>query len=154
MNKHHAHSHRPAGARRAGRHLVVLAVVLLAAAACSRSTPPGQQVRVSLRDFHIGTSATTVPGGTVTFDVSSRGPTTHEFVVVRTDLSASALPIGPDGITVDEESPRLAHVGEASDVDIGGAIALTLQLGPGHYVLFCNLEGHYLAGMHTSLTVD
>src|SRR6266496_1744399 len=93
------------------RHLGILAIVLLAAAACSRSTPPGQQVRVSLRDFHVGTSAATIPGGTVTFDVSSRGPTTHEFVVVRTDLSAGALPIGPDGITVDEESPRLGHVG-------------------------------------------
>ena len=153
MNKHHAPGHRPAGARLAVRHLAVLAVVLLAAAACSRSAPPGQQVRVSLRDFHIRTSAATVPGGTVTFEVSSRGPTTHEFVVVRTDLSAGALPIGPDGITVDEESPRLGHVGEAPDVDIAGATALTLQLAPGHYVLFCNLEGHYLAGMHTSLTV-
>jgi uncharacterized cupredoxin-like copper-binding protein len=26
-------------------------------------------------------------------------------------------------------------------------------LAPGHYVLFCNLEGHYLGGMNVSLEV-
>jgi uncharacterized cupredoxin-like copper-binding protein len=27
------------------------------------------------------------------------------------------------------------------------------SLAPGHYVLICNIAGHYQLGMHTSLTV-
>ena len=30
---------------------------------------------------------------------------------------------------------------------------LGLGLTPGNYVLYCNLEGHYLGGMHASLAV-
>ena len=128
-----------------------MALALLAASACSHPAPPGPQVRVALRDFQIGTSAATVRAGTVTFDVSSEGPTTHEFVVVRTELAPQSLPLSSDGITVNEDSLQLTHVGEVSDVDIDTSDTLTLHLAPGHYVLFCNLEGHYLAGMHTSL---
>ena len=39
----------------------------------------------------------------------------------------------------------------------GGAMrvrqTLVLHLAPGHYVLYCNLEGHYLGGMYAALTV-
>jgi uncharacterized cupredoxin-like copper-binding protein len=28
-----------------------------------------------------------------------------------------------------------------------------VRLPPGHYVLYCNMEGHYLAGMHAEVTV-
>ena len=28
-----------------------------------------------------------------------------------------------------------------------------MHLEPGRYVLFCNMEGHYMAGMHTVLVV-
>ena len=30
---------------------------------------------------------------------------------------------------------------------------LTLDLKPGRYVLWCNLEGHYLGGMHETFDV-
>ena len=31
---------------------------------------------------------------------------------------------------------------------------LRLHLAPGRYVLFCNMSGHYLGGMHTELVVE
>ena len=42
-------------------------------------------------------SSPTAPAGKVTLSVSNIGPTTHEFVVVRTDLPDGELPIGADG---------------------------------------------------------
>ena len=31
---------------------------------------------------------------------------------------------------------------------------LKLHLAPGRYLLFCNMEGHYMGGMHTELVVS
>jgi uncharacterized cupredoxin-like copper-binding protein len=76
---------------------------------------------------------------------------THEFVVVRTDLPDDQLPIGSDGLSVNEE--WLSSMGELDDVPASQSRSLTVDLAPGRYVFFCNLEGHYLGGMHGVLEV-
>ena len=38
-------------------------------------------------------------------------------------------------------------------LDIDERQTQVLGLTPGNYVLYCNLEGHYLGGMHASLAV-
>ena len=35
----------------------------------------------------------------------------------------------------------------------GATKTITIDLKPGHYVLFCNLPGHYAAGMHQDFWV-
>ena len=131
---------------------VVLAIALVASGACGRpAVVRGQRVDVSLHDFRIDTARTEMPSGTVTLVVHNRAPATHEFVVVRTDLAPNLLPIAADGLSVDEEKVR--NAGEVSDVRAGTTETLTLRLPPGRYVLICNLEGHYLGGMHHSLIV-
>jgi len=45
------------------------------------------------------------------------------------------------------------YLGEISDLDPLASGALTLTLKPGTYILFCNLPGHYMAGMWTLVTV-
>lgn len=107
---------------------------------------------VTLKDFSIRTSTPTVDAGLVAFDVYNTGPATHEFVVVRTDLPDDQLPIAADGLSVDEDA--LADVGEISEVNIWTSHTLDLRLSPGRYVFFCNLDGHYLGGMHVSLVVS
>jgi uncharacterized cupredoxin-like copper-binding protein len=87
----------------------------------------------------------------VTLSVSNIGPTTHEFVVVRTNLPDDELPIGADGLSVDED--RLDDVDEIEGVEDGSTEQVTVQLKPGRYVFFCNFEGHYLAGMHAAVRV-
>jgi len=89
----------------------------------------------------------------VTFQVHNRGPSTHEFVVVRTGIAASRLPLKTDGLTINEESSALHPVGSVEELDIAHDHALRLHLKPGHYIIFCNLEGHYLGGMRASLDV-
>jgi uncharacterized cupredoxin-like copper-binding protein len=110
-------------------------------------------VEVTVKDFRIDTAGASVRSGLVAFDVHNRGPSTHEFVVMRTELGDGGLPLQADGLTVDEDSTALRLVGEDDDIDLGDTRSLVLRLPPGHYVLFCNLEGHYLGGMHASIEV-
>jgi uncharacterized cupredoxin-like copper-binding protein len=42
---------------------------------------------------------------------------------------------------------------EAEGLDIGDRRTLALRLAAGNYVLYCNMEGHYLGGMHAAFTV-
>ncbi len=116
-------------------------------------TPSGTPVNVLLDDFRVWQDAAVVPAGTVSFRILNQGPTTHELIVVRTDLAPDKLPLQPDGLTVNEEAPGIDLLDEVEGLDIDDRETLALRLAPGHYVLYCNLEGHYLGGMHEALTV-
>ena len=59
----------------------------------------------------------------------------------------------PDGLTVDEEAVERSEPGSLEPGAPGAVRDLTVQLKPGRYILFCNMEGHYMAGMHTELVV-
>ena len=122
-------------------------------AACTRSPAPapGHAVDVSLRDFRITPSRHAATSGVLTFRIQNHAPATHEFVVFRTDLPPARLPIGSDGLSVDESVLR--DVAEISEVQSGTSETLSVALRPGHYVLICNLEGHYLGGMQGALDV-
>jgi uncharacterized cupredoxin-like copper-binding protein len=133
--------------------LAIGGFALLAPAACSAAPQPkGQVVDITLRDFHIDTATRSVAGGDVVLQVANDAPATHEFVVVRTNLPSDGLPLGPDGLTVNED--WLDGVGELHEVPAGTVGTLPLTLAPGRYVFFCNLEGHYLGGMHAVLEVS
>jgi len=122
------------------------------------AVPSGAQgtagVHVVIRDFKIRAQTQPVVAGTVTLRVENRGPSTHEFNIDRTALAADALPLGPDGLTVDEDSQLLHRIDAGDDIRLGETRDITVRLKPGHYVVWCNLEGHYLGGMHFSLNVE
>lgn len=119
-------------------------------AACAPTPAPTDAgIGVTEKDFAIQVPASIPSGGDVIFHVTNEGPATHEFVVVRSDLPSGELPIGPDGLSADEDA--VENMGEISQVDYGSTETLHLSLPPGRYVLFCNLEGHYLGGMHAAL---
>jgi uncharacterized cupredoxin-like copper-binding protein len=135
--------------------LVPVAVVTWVGAARHPGAPAPafRDVNVWLDDFHVRPDTAVVPAGVVRFRIVSDGPSTHEFIVGRSDRAPGKLPLQRDGLTVDEEGPGLKHVEEAEGLDIADRRTLTLTLAPGHYVLFCNMEGHYLGGMHAAITV-
>jgi hypothetical protein len=128
---------------------------LLVMGACSGAAPSegGTQVRITARDFKFELARSIAPAGEVVFDIDNEGPSTHELVVVGTNLPSDALPLRPDGLTVDEDSPSIEAIGEYGEIGLGDHRALALQLPPGRYVLFCNLEGHYLGGMRLGFEV-
>jgi uncharacterized cupredoxin-like copper-binding protein len=116
-------------------------------------TPNGTPVNVLLEDFKVQRDAAVVPAGTVRFRILNHGPTTHELIVVRTDRAPDKLPLQDDGLTVDEEGPGVELLDEAEGLDIDDRQTMVLSLAQGHYVMYCNLEGHYLGGMYAALTV-
>ena len=131
----------------------VAVAVPLTVARRDEPTPRGTLHNVLLEDFEVRQEATAVPAGTVSFRVRNQGPTTHELIVVRTDRPPDKLPLQDDGLTVDEEAPGVELLDEAEGLDIDDRQTLVLDLTPGNYVLYCNLEGHYLGGMYEALTV-
>jgi uncharacterized cupredoxin-like copper-binding protein len=131
---------------------LVLAVTLTDARR-DEPTPRGTPLNVLLKDFEVRQEATIVPAGTVSFRIRNEGPTSHELIVVRTDLGPGKLPLQDDGLTVDEEGEGVEFLDDVNGLDIDDRETLVLDLTPGHYVLYCNLEGHYLGGMYEALTV-
>src|SRR3954454_14432204 len=75
----------------------------------------------------------------------------HEFLIVPTRLAPEQFPMAKDGSRVDER--KLKGIKELDDLKPGKGGALTLDLKPGHYVVFCNEPGHFQGGMHAELTV-
>jgi uncharacterized cupredoxin-like copper-binding protein len=93
-----------------------------------------------------------VPAGKVTFRVKNTSPDeVHEFLIVPTRLAPGQFPMAKDGSRVDER--KLKGIKELDDLKPGKGGALTLDLKPGHYVVFCNEPGHFQGGMHAELTV-
>jgi uncharacterized cupredoxin-like copper-binding protein len=136
--------------------LVLAALALAVPVAVARRhepTPSGTPVNVLLKDFKVERDMAVVPAGTVSFRIRNQGPTTHEYIVVRTDRAPDKLPLQRDGLTVNEEAPGIDLLDEAEGLDIDDRQTLVLDLAAGHYVMYCNLEGHYLGGMHAALTV-
>jgi uncharacterized cupredoxin-like copper-binding protein len=149
------------------RTLPVVAIVLVALAAAGivaillsggsggdakkASTPPPAAsgpsvVQTRLTDFKITPSASDVPAGKVTFVATNAGKEEHEMVVVRTAKPAGSLMKG-------KEASEAGAVDEIPEFDAGLTKRLSLDLKPGHYVLLCNVPGHYKAGMFTDFTV-
>jgi uncharacterized cupredoxin-like copper-binding protein len=135
----------------------VLAAVALAVsltmARRDEPTPGGTPVNVLLADFKVRRDTAVVAAGTVNFRILNQGPTTHEFIVVRTDRAPDQLPLQRDGLTVNEDAPGIELLDEAQGLDIDDRQTMVLDLAAGQYVMYCNLEGHYLGGMHAALTV-
>ena len=111
-------------------------------------------VPVQLANFKI-TMPDHAKAGLVRFDLQGLGPTMHEFNVERTDAKPGGMPLAADG-TVDDQNPHdgFTHLTEREGIDMGKSATLTVRLAPGHYVLYCNMDGHYRAGMHAEVTVS
>ena len=97
-------------------------------------------------------NASVIPAGTVTFDVMNVSTDSeHEMVVTKLSGPDGTLPYNADAMRVDEEAA--GSKGEVSELQSGAKGSLTVMLEPGTYVLYCNIEGHYAAGMWTEITV-
>ena len=130
------------------------------AAATTGSTGDGTSVAVTLQEFAIAAAPASAPAGSVTFDVTNDGPNdVHEFVVIKTDLGPTELPVDDKGV-VDEEGAGIEPVDEIEDIEVGATPSLTVDLEAGNYVLICNIyskseqEAHYSEGMRIGFTVE
>jgi plastocyanin len=122
----------------------VTAALMLGLAACGQSgggsvasstttsgaRTEGTVVRIAARDLVLVPKAVTAPPGQVTLDYVNEGQLQHSLLV-------------------DGQEKRLAlGVAKNGDTDEG-----TIDLGPGTYVLYCDIPGHRAAGMEANLTI-
>jgi uncharacterized cupredoxin-like copper-binding protein len=162
--------HSPAVPVRRAAGLAAAAMLLAACGSASTSSAPtaaanptgggaggsagvGGAINVTEADFKIEPSATTAAPGPVTFHITNSGTQVHEFVVLKTDTAGDKLPMATDAPEVQEDATGLTVVDEAEDIAAGATADLSVTLEAGHYVLICNVPGHYTLGMHTDFTV-
>ena len=119
-------------------------------------------VDVLLSEFIVEPDPASAGAGDITFAVTNEGEEVHEFVIVKTDLAADALPTLDDG-SFDEEGEGVEVVDEIEDIAAGADGEVTANLEAGGYILLCNLveeedsgetESHYEEGMHAAFTVQ
>ncbi|MGE3856959.1 MAG: plastocyanin/azurin family copper-binding protein [Dehalococcoidia bacterium] len=107
------------------------------------------EVRVGLDEMTVQPSPSSVSAGTVRFVATNNGSLPHELVVVRSDTAPGDLPVS--GSTVDES--QINVIGKTEQFPAGEERTLELDLEAGQYILFCNVPGHYQAGMYIGFTV-
>jgi uncharacterized cupredoxin-like copper-binding protein len=157
----------------AGRLGALLAAAAFALSACGPAATPspsavttfspggeGTTVDVTLQEFAVVPSVASATAGDVTFNLTNSGPDDpHEFVIIKTDLDAGALPTDENG-AVDEAGEGIEVIDEVEEIEVGATAELTATLEAGNYVLICNIwdedeqEAHYQKGMHTAFTVN
>ncbi|HKG02964.1 MAG TPA: cupredoxin domain-containing protein [Conexibacter sp.] len=111
---------------------LLLAALVAAGPADARRQLPTTSVGVGAREYRLAAYRTSVPRGTVRFNLANYGEDGHDLVV-RT--------LG---------GHELARTGE---VRAGRRVTLQLPLAPGTYRLICDLADHEARGMRTTLKV-
>lgn len=113
------------------------------------SAGEGGEAAYTLKEFSID-GPSELAAGEVTFEVSNAGALPHEFLVVKTDTPAADLPTNGTGADL----TGLETVVQIDQFNPGSDESATVDLAAGHYVLICNIAGHYAGGMHADLTVN
>lgn len=134
------------GAAGGGRRATALAAAALLLSACAGDTdngddspgpdgPPtieGTQVSAELTEFAITLDTTTFSAGTYTFVAKEQGQAPHALSI--------------EGPGVDTTSTDVLNPGDAD-------AALTVDLSPGTYTLWCPVGDHRSQGMELTITV-
>src|SRR5205823_5382321 len=134
--------------------MLTAALVAALAAGCSTGHRLGASARVidvTERDFAISVSQRNIAAGTVVFRATNRGPDAHELIVTR--VRNRKLLLRSDGLTVSEEGLEKSIVGTLEPGQPNSVRDIRVRLVPGRYVLFCNMSGHFMGGMHADLVV-
>ncbi len=107
---------------------------------------------MSKANMGITLSKSEVAAGSVTLNATNDSKDMiHEMVVAPLTSPDEVLAYKADLDKVDEDAA--VHLGEVAELEPGQKGALTINLKPGQYILYCNIPGHYMAGMWTVLTV-
>jgi Sulfocyanin (SoxE) domain len=117
-------------------------------------TGTGHLVNVIVRNFGI-VLPKVIPTGKVTFVVRGVGPTLHEFNVAKSTRDPKKLELAGDD-TVADTVPMsgFTFIAQVEGIDVGMTKTLTTNITAGHYVFYCNMDGHYMAGMSAQAVAE
>ncbi len=154
-----------------GKRILVIAVVVAAcgllavgcesdegttttAATDAASGAASKAITVDMSEYAYDPVDAIAKAGAVTITTKNVGQLPHELVLAHTDLAPDALPTLPDG-SVDEAKIEKAGdaPGEVPESAAGASKTGIIDLPAGRYVMYCNIPGHYAAGMYGTLTV-
>ncbi len=112
----------------------------------------GMHADMAKAPMGIAVNPKTATPGEVRFDVTNLASSlVHEVQVARINDEAQVLPYDQSRNKVDLEG--LQTLGAVSEIMPNKSASLILDLAPGKYLLFCNVAGHYMAGMWTVVDV-
>ena len=133
-----------------------------------QSTAAPSTINVQLTDhgpngpMSVTPDSFTGAAGKITFVVKNAGTMEHEMIVLKTDTPFDQLPVTDAGdppapvTTGANKVDEADNVAETGDPNLkpGETRTFTATLAAGHYVLVCNLAGHYQMGMRAPFTVQ
>ncbi len=140
--------------------LSMLCPLLLVAAGAAGAATTAQTLGIKLQDpstdasiahMRIVLDHDTMKPGRVILQAENQSKNLLHEVIIGRDDGAEQLPMDAKHDQVIES--RVRRLGEIAGLAPGKTGKLSLNLKPGHYVLFCNQPGHYQDGMVTRLTV-
>lgn len=142
------------------RRLTLGALVAATAMILAGCSSGGGSLDVSLYEWGVDPSASSVEAGKVTFTATNDGGEPHELVIVK-GVAPADLPVDEDGKVIEDELPEGAFIGEIEEFEAGGTESASYDLDAGTYTLFCNIlevedgvpESHFQEGMVTTITV-
>jgi uncharacterized cupredoxin-like copper-binding protein len=107
---------------------------------------------MAMAKMGVNASPSQVRPGPVTFKVTNlASQIIHEVIVARLPEGTEKLPYDETTALVKEDS--LQAFGALKEIEPTRTAAMTVTLKPGKYLLYCNLPGHYMAGMWTVIEV-
>jgi uncharacterized cupredoxin-like copper-binding protein len=120
----------------------------------SKSMGLGMGMKADMKTAKMGININprAVPHGNVRFNVTNLASNlVHEVIVARISDENQLLPYDQSRNKVDVEG--IQTLGSVAEIDPSKSASLTLELKPGKYLLYCNVAGHYMAGMWTVIEV-
>lgn len=111
-------------------------------------------LKIGMKDDFFVPKAASAGAGSVKITAVNQGKLVHELVLAKTNVDPAKLPTTSDGEVDEAKLESLGQdAGEVADVSPGASKAGTFKLAAGNYVMFCNIPGHYAAGMYGTITV-
>jgi uncharacterized cupredoxin-like copper-binding protein len=128
-----------------------LAVLLASCGGGQAETLPSDvQVVAEMRDYSITLSVPTVKAGLVKFGIRNLGGMAHQFDLIKTDLAPDKLPVDAASAKAKEDG----LVKQVLNIAPGKVATVSAELQAGHYVIICNVPGHYQLKMYAELKVE
>ena len=112
----------------------------------------GMKADMTKASMGVAVNPKTATPGAVRFDVTNLASSlVHEVQVARISDENQVLPYDQSRNKVDTQG--LEILGSVSEIMPNKSASLILDLAPGKYLLFCNVAGHYMAGMWATVEV-